>query len=200
MPATSSTTRYTSQPGCLRSTSSYSYNAASLIDLTVLSAFAGSGAPPVLLVDGYNICGCEEGAAAGLPLKVGTNKQYRVIRRVVHPRVFSHVSDWSYRVVSFHTFISFLILGHPARRCLGRATWRGRSGGWWRSSTTWRTTRGTGQGLTLIPFSALPDCLLVVYQCTLHTRHRRILLPGLPTAPFSAHLLHLGGITASAFT
>ena len=27
------------------------------------------GAPPVLLVDGYNICGCDEGAAAGLPFK-----------------------------------------------------------------------------------------------------------------------------------
>lgn len=29
----------------------------------------GKGAPPVLLVDGYNICGCDEAAAAGLPLK-----------------------------------------------------------------------------------------------------------------------------------
>lgn len=37
--------------------------------LDSLKAFTGKGAPPVLLVDGYNICGCEEGAAAGLPLK-----------------------------------------------------------------------------------------------------------------------------------
>jgi len=30
---------------------------------------AGRGTPPVLLVDGYNVCGCDEGAAAGLGLK-----------------------------------------------------------------------------------------------------------------------------------
>ena len=34
-----------------------------------LKAFGGRGKPPVLIVDGYNICGCDEGAAAGLPLK-----------------------------------------------------------------------------------------------------------------------------------
>ena len=34
-----------------------------------LKAFGGRGKPPVLIVDGYNICGCDEGAAAGLTLK-----------------------------------------------------------------------------------------------------------------------------------
>lgn len=34
-----------------------------------LKAHSGRGKPPVLIVDGYNICGCDEGAAAGLPLK-----------------------------------------------------------------------------------------------------------------------------------
>jgi hypothetical protein len=29
----------------------------------------GAGTRPVLLVDGYNVCGCDEGAAAGLPFK-----------------------------------------------------------------------------------------------------------------------------------
>ena len=115
MPATLSTARHTLQPGCLRSTSPYSYDAASQIGLAVLSAFAGAGAPPVLLVDGYNICGSEEGAAADLPLKVRTNKQHRVIHRIVHPGVFSFVSDRSFVSCRFMSHVNFLSHNRPSR-------------------------------------------------------------------------------------
>ena len=37
--------------------------------LETLKSFRGVGAPPTLIVDGYNVCGCDEGAKAGLGLK-----------------------------------------------------------------------------------------------------------------------------------
>ena len=37
--------------------------------LETLQSFRGAGAPPTLIVDGYNVCGCDEGAKAGLGLK-----------------------------------------------------------------------------------------------------------------------------------
>lgn len=37
--------------------------------METLKSFKGSGAPPTLIVDGYNVCGCEEGARAGLGMK-----------------------------------------------------------------------------------------------------------------------------------
>ena len=37
--------------------------------LETLKSFRGAGAPPTLIVDGYNVCGCDEGEKAGLGLK-----------------------------------------------------------------------------------------------------------------------------------
>ena len=37
--------------------------------LETLKSFRGAGAPPTLIVDGYNVCGCDEGEKAGLGLR-----------------------------------------------------------------------------------------------------------------------------------